>query len=333
MNTPNDYLWDPTATPDAEIEKFERALRPVSARALQLDLRTPIIRKRPRRKAWRYVGAIAAAASLAAITVASLYFHRLSWDEKAPWPVTIASTDGNREDFLLRVGERIVTTSEQSATLSVARIGHVNVAPNSEATLIRTEGNRHRLELQHGRLHAKIWAPPNYFGVNHGNASFIDMGCEFDLQIDSPERGTLTVQSGWVFYSVGYEEILVPDGYLLSFSEVRARIPVRTTATKEFREWVDELDRDAEQPSRLAATIAEAASDEDYYTLYMLMRRHPTLALSPLYPRLAAALKLVPSESHRERWSRGERDAINLWWKEWPHPQPKKWWVNWRDAF
>jgi hypothetical protein len=217
----------------------------------------------------------------------------------------------------------------------VARIGTVTISPNSEATLIRTENNRHRLQLERGRLRAKVWAPPNYFGVYHDNFEFTDMGCEFDLQIDAPSTGKLTVLSGWVASQIGYRDVLVPEHYSFAFSDEFVEVPVRTDASPEFRSWVNELasgTNDAARTAELSQQIAAAARDEDYYTLDTLLRRQPQLALSPLYPRLAAAYKVDPNESHRARWANGEREAMNEWWRQWPK-QPKQWWLNWRDVF
>jgi hypothetical protein len=242
---------------------------------------------------------------------------------------------------LLHVGERIATTSGQTATLNAARIGKVVIAPNSVAHLIRSRAGQHRIELEQGRLHAKIWAPPNYFGVAHREARFIDLGCEFVLSIGASGNGTLAVASGWIIYRHGDQEILVPEDYSLTFDGRSAGTPVRIGSSADFQSWVSELDSqltsnamiDQSRVIELAQNIAAGARNEDYFTLLNLLVRHPQLAHGPLYPRLATALKVdSPDELHRARWARGDPSARDEWWRRLPE-QPKTWWLNWRDAF
>jgi len=333
MNPHDDYLWNPDAAPVDDIAHIEQALQSFSARARKLDQRCIVPVSRP--KVWRRVATLALAASVAIAGIYGIHWHRLSWSEGSPWPVTIVREGGATETTMLQVGERIVTGTDQTATLNAARIGKVIIAPNSDAKLVQTGKGRHRIELVQGRLHAKVWAPPNFFRVAHGDSEFVDMGCEFELQIDSPSTGTLTVLSGWVFSQIGFQEVLVPEHYSIAFAPESVQLPVRTDASTEFRDWVNELATGTPDESRtiaLSQNIAAAARNEDYFTLHTLLRRHPQLALGPLYPRLAAAFNVEPNESHRARWARGEREAMNEWWRLYPK-QPKQWWLNWRDAF
>lgn len=337
----DDYLWDPHATPHSDIQSLERLLKPLSADALGLaDRPLPLPREPARATHWkRYlcVG-IAAAATLAGVSLAHLY--RLSWPEGAPWPTSIVYEDGSTRSTMLRVGERIATAPFETATLDAARIGKVHIPPSSEVHLTRTRKGQHRLELVQGRLHAKIWAPPSYFGVVHREMKFIDLGCEFDLNVTHAGNGTLAVTSGWVIYEHGNEEILVPERYLLTFDGRSAKVPVRIDSSSDFRSWVNELDAqltsdtttDHSRVSDLSQTIAADARNEDYFTLLNLLVRHPQLAQGPLYPRLATTLNIDNlDESHRARWTRGDPSARDEWWQRLPK-QPKAWWRYWRDA-
>ncbi len=335
----DDYLCDPRAKPHPEIQALERLLQPLSANALRLAHR-PLALPRQSTRALRrryFQVAVAVAATLACVYVAHLY--RLSWPDASPWPASIVQADGSIRSTVLRVGEQLVTGPIETASLEAARIGKVRLAPSSEVRLIQTRGGRHRIELVNGRLHAKIWAPPSHFGVEHGELRFIDLGCEFELNVERSGSGTLAVTSGWVIYGREDKQILVPEYYSLAFDGESAQVPVRLDSSSEFRNRVDALDAQltlnaADRPrvSDLAQAIAARARDEDYFTLLNLLVKHPSLAAGPLYPRLAKALGIERiDESHRARWASGDASSREEWWQRLPK-QPKSWWLNWRDA-
>lgn len=344
MSTQADnYLWDPKDSPDAEIEALERQLRPLSADSLKLQERVIPIRRRKRPFQTRaLIGIFSAAAAAASLYFAHLY--RLNWEENSPWPMQTVGLASHDRPELLHVGERIVTAPGQSVTLNAARIGTVTVSPESTIRLTQTQKGRHRLELEHGRMHAKVWAPPSYFGVTHGDTRIIDMGCEFDLSIDPVGKGSISVTSGWVIFWIQDKGVFVPEQYVLEFDASKSQLPTRADADAAFRSLANELDAklaanesiDDPRVVELGQSIASSARDEDYFTLLTLLDRYPALARSLLYPRLAVALKVnANDEAHRALWATGDVKAKNEWWNKLP-TQPKQsnaWWWNWRDAF
>lgn len=330
----DDYLWDPNAEPDANIEEFERMLAPMSARARKLEEHPLPI---PRRAIWQRIAAIAACVASVFLGLYAVHAYRLSWEDGRPWSVTTIRANGLTRELQLRVGEILSTGPSESAVLSAARIGTLTIAPHSLAQITRTRTGLHRVELERGHLHAKVWAPPNHFGITHGEMRFTDLGCEFDLKVDAAAEGTLAVTSGWVIYRFRDEEILVPENYVLTFGRSGADVPLRRDAPEDFAAHVVELDAKARMNDRarvaeLSRFIDSNARDEDYFTLLNLLIRHPALAEGPLYARLASALNVEPDESHRARWARGEAAARDQWWQRIPE-QPKTWWLKWRDAF
>jgi hypothetical protein len=334
----SDYLWDPRAEPEEEVEQLERLLRPLGAQAHELAERElPIAWRAPAARWRRRTVQFAAVAASLVLSVYSAHFYRLSWREGSPWPMTMQSADGAVRNRELRVGQRIATAEGETATLQAARIGTVTVGPDSAAMLVRTRKGQHRVELERGRLHAKVWAPPSYFGVTHGELRFTDLGCEFDLSV-AAGGGTLTVASGWVIYRHRDAEILVPEHYSLAFSATAAQVPMRIDASAELRARVIQLDADAAAGvapgdiATLAQAIAANARDDDFFTLLNLLVRYPELAGTALYPRLASALHVDVVADHRARWARGDVAAREEWWQRLP-AQPKTWWLNWRDMF
>ena len=332
-----DYLWDPSVPGDPQIQALERVLRPHSARARGLLNRPPAIAPvRPRRGRWLRIPAALAATVAALLLMAHNY--RLSWPEGAPWEAAISQQGRAAQRLDLQPGETLTTSHGQTARLEVARIGEVALASASSVRLLRTGNGQHRIAMEAGRLHARIWAPPGHFGIVSGDALFIDMGCEFELNVDPSGAGTLAVLSGWVAYEHDAREVLVPAGHRLVFDRAGSGTPVSDQAGLQVRDAIRALDaalRAGDEPliERLAEMVAVNASDSDYHSLLSLLTRHPQLATTALYPRLARVLGRSSDEPlHRAQWARGDHVATDLWWERVP-AQPKQRLVNWRDAF
>lgn len=327
---PPDPLWDPDLPGDRELERLTSLLgayRHVPRTGFTwADARASKPRRRGRR------GLLAAAALAACVAgVAAWVPWRLQWNESRHW--TIEASAG--VPATLEVGQTLATSARQSATIQVARIGRMDVMPGTRIRLSDTRTGHHRLELIEGRVRARIWAPPGYFGIAAGASETIDLGCEFDMRRDSRGEGTIHVTSGWVMHRVNGQETLVPAGSVLAFDEARSGIPFATTATDEFRNAVAQLDRSMAAGTRAPGTeaaIARMATPSDRFALLTLLTRHPALASGPLYPELAAMFgEPAFDPEHRKAWVRGSVHAMNRWWERIPRP-PKAWWLNWRDA-
>jgi len=279
------------------------------------------------------------AAGIAILLLGAGYQYRLAWAPGDTWSVVRHEGRGEKQRSQLRPGRALETASNETAKIAVARIGNIALSPDSTLRLVETEKGKHRVALEQGHLRARIWAPPGYFGVRAGSAEVVDLGCDFDLWKHHDGSGRVFVRSGWVSYRVGTEDILVPEGYALSFSDGMAQTPLRPDAPEAFASAVRELERatgsgDAEGKAvELAAQrVASTARDRDAFTLLSLLSRQPRLARTALYPRLGTALGVQgDSTDHRRAWEVGDREAIDAWWDTLPR-QPKQWWANWRDV-
>lgn len=96
----------------------------------------------------------------------------------------------------LRVGRWLETKTQ--TTIAVADIGRVTVEPSSRVRIVETSASRHRLELEQGRLHAKVTAPPRLFVVDTPAAQAVDLGCEYDLSVEASGVTRLEVKVGEV---------------------------------------------------------------------------------------------------------------------------------------
>lgn len=332
MSRPDDPLWSPGAGGDAELQRLERLLQ--RYRHVPSAPPPPVVQPALRLGRTRLPLRLAAVvAGIALLGTAAWLPWRLQWRADAPWSVVASGHGGGA--VMLAPGERLVTGDGEQARIEVARIGVIEVSPRTRLALVATGPGRHRVALEQGHIRARIWAPAGYFGVRHGAAETIDLGCEFDLWQAADGSGRLTVRSGWVAHEVGAEETLVPEGHTLAFDAGRAGVPLRGDAAPPFRVDVTRLDaglRAGRRDTALEHRIAAAARATDAHTLLALLTRHPSLADGPLYSRLAVLIGAPADDArHRAAWAAGGVHAINAWWDRIPRP-PKQWWRNWRDA-
>lgn len=331
MSTPRDPLWSPDQPGDADLARLEQLL----GRYRHLPTEVPMLAPSaaPRRRPWRRSLALAGGSVAAAVLAVAVWLPwRLHWTTDAPWPVT---ADAAALWPALAVGDTLQTFAGQHARVAIARIGTLEVSPETRLSLIETRSGHHRIALASGHVHARVWAPPGAFGVLDGGAEVIDLGCVFDLWKHADGSGRLAVDSGWVMHSEGGRETLVPAGYALDFSPDQVGLPLRPAAPTAFADAVTALDRALHVGHRDTAAetrIADLAAPDDAFTLLSLLTRYPTLADGPLYPRLAETIGATPLDArHREAWISGSVHAINAWWDRMPRP-PKQWWRNWRDV-
>src|SRR5205085_382819 len=91
---------------------------------------------------------------------------------------------GFNDEAKLGIGQWLETDATSRAQVDVAAIGNVEVEPNSRVRLIESKPTEHRLELQRGRLSARISAPPKLFFVNTPSGVAEDLGCAYTLEVD-----------------------------------------------------------------------------------------------------------------------------------------------------
>ena len=330
----DDPLWNPQHDEDPQRRAWRATLAPYALAARGLAEWNPprVVRATPRLARWKWP--LAAAALVGGVAV--LHHHRMAWDEGRPWSVAAIA---DAPSTTLQPGQRIVTDANHGTSITVARIGTIELSPASSLRLLATRGGHHRVDLEQGHLRARIWAPPGYFGVSDGRSEIVDLGCDFDVWRQADGNGRVSVRSGWIAWRNGAAERLVPAGYEVRFVGDRISLPLRVEADVALRQAMAAFETQqaavANDPvafARVADHIADVASDADAMSLLSLLTEHPELASSRVYPRLARALGLPVDDAHRQAWQQGSRAAIDAWWARLP-TQPKRWWMNWRDVF
>jgi len=320
----DDYLWDGSGTPDADVVRLEQTLA-----AHRFDPARHPLRLTPRRRHRLTRYALAAALLLAVGGGIAGYHWRLDWRDGRPWPIVAGAAGAAQE--ALTVGTPWMTGSAD-ATVAIARIGRLRVGANSQLQLQHTSSTQHLLRLLHGDVSLRVFAPPGRVQVQTPAGTVTDLGCAFDLQVD--ERGVALVQvrSGWVELENARGTALVPAGAASRMQFDRApAVPVFDDADTRFRAAVRTIEDDGAIGD--AADLTRARR-RDVITLLMLARR---LAGADRARVIQQAARLSPPprdvDVDAAAVASGDDQALWRWHDALPLPPPKQWWRNWRDAW
>ncbi|MBD9478763.1 hypothetical protein [Pseudoxanthomonas sp. PXM02] len=338
----DDYLWDRNGPVDDQVARLERQLSAHRWRRapLRQAVRTdppPQRRLRPRVR-W----AMAAALAVLAVGLYGGYEHRLRWPAGQAWQIASVSgavrVDGAPADAhaTLDTGSVLETGQGAHVRVRVARIGEMVLGEGARLRLVETRSGRHRTQLEHGRLWARIWAPPGSFGIATPAGDVFDLGCEFVLDAGPQGAGSLAVRSGWVQVDNAWREVLVPQGARVDFGPGgRPGIPYDAGASAAFLSALREVDEDPAQRQPAGAAVArliEHARPQDAISLLSLLQAHPVLAEGPVFDRLSSFL---PADARVTRAAirASGASALSPWWDALPYPRIKRWWMQWPDVF
>jgi ferric-dicitrate binding protein FerR (iron transport regulator) len=324
-----DYLWDRSEPVDPEIRDLEETLAP-----LRFKPGNPPAMRRSFRPGLRTYAAIAASIALA---VAAWWVWPGTTGQATPWK--IADVDGTvqigrataRTSAVLKTGQEIRTGASSHAILEADDFGRVELQSGSELRMIESRDARQRFELNRGRIHALIWAPPSRFAVETGSARAIDLGCQYDLSVDEKGDGYLSVETGWVAFQFKQRESFIPAGAACHTARRQGPgLPFFEDASPAFREAVREYDV-AGSHAALDRILAQARP-RDGLTLWHLLTRVPDDERAMVFDRFS---ELVPlAKVDRTRVLARDREALDLcwnalgldsaeWWRDWKR--------NWRD--
>jgi hypothetical protein len=312
-----EYLWDRSGPPDPEVERLEKLLAPLGHRA---GPAVPLKRPRP----WRAMMA-AAAVLLAAVSISQV--RTPAPGPATGWEVTQldgAAQLGGRDAEIampLRAGQSLRTAKDARLMLQDDDLGRIDLGPESE---IRATSNR-RVQLNRGKLHAFIWAPPRQFVVDTPSSRAIDLGCEYTLDMDAAGNGLLKVAMGWVAFQFDGHESFIPAGaQCVTRKRTGPGIPYYEDATAALAESVARF----EQGDRAALHgILESARPRDGLTLWHLLTRVDAAERGVVFDRFAQLVN-VPPEVSRERVLRRDPETLDLCWNA-LEVENTGWWRGW----
>ena len=328
----DDYLWDGSGEPDADIVRLEHLLAGYRHRGAP-----PRVPARPPRRFAVHAGMqmLVAAASLVLVAMAAWFAHAVhptGWNvQSLAGAPTVAGARIDKPGKL-PIGEMITTDGASRARIDIGSIGIVDVEPNSRVRLVTARAAEHRLALDHGQIRALIWAPPRLFFVNTPSSTAIDLGCAYTLNVDDRGWGRLLVESGWVaFQHEGRESFIPKDAVCATRPGVGPGTPVYTDAAAGIEDALTILDFSPTQDVRREAaldTVLKGSRRKDALTLWHLLSRGTPEERGRVYERLASLVPPPPAAT-RDAVLRGDRRALDAWWNT-LGLDSASWWRNWK---
>ena len=225
----------------------------------------------------------------------------------------IGST-GFNDEAKLGIGQWLETDATSRAQLDVATIGEVEIGPNSRVRLIESKPTEHRLELERGRLSARISAPPKLFFVNTPSGVAEDLGCAYTLEVDDQGNSVLHVTAGWVAMQLTDRESKVPAGAACATRRgIGVGTPYFEDATPAFRAALGKFDFEGaeSQPAAISALLREARP-RDELTLWYLLSRVNESGRGRVYDYMVRLAPPPPGVT-REGVIRLDRGMLDQW--------------------
>jgi hypothetical protein len=323
----NAYLWDPSADGgvDPDVQALEKQLAPLRFDPVARPLVLNRSRRAVHRPAMRWLAFAAAAVVVLAAGSWGFSQWRWTWPSGKAWAFSTRPASAPAE---LAIGTPLSLPSADGAVVNVARIGTMQIDGGSRLALRSTQGRRHRLSMDTGRISVRVWAPPGSVAIQTPAGEVIDLGCEFELDVDA-SSSRVRVLSGWVQLENGIGESLIPAG--ASGEMTRSRlpgVPVFDSADPRFKDAVRryEVTADVAMVDEIVAT----ARVGDVLTLIHLVARG-TAGADRIAAR-GAELWPLPDGVTVGGIIRGDRNGLWRWRDTLPLPPAKGWLRNWRDA-
>ena len=245
----------------------------------------------------------------------------------------------------LGVGQWLETDPNSRAQIKVSDIGQVEIDPNTRVRLLETKPTEHRLELERGRLSARISAPPKLFFVNTPSGVAEDLGCAYTLEVDDAGNSLLRVTTGWVALQLKDRESLVPAGAACATRHgIGPGTPYFEDAPASFRAALTKVDFESgtTDMSQSVFALLGGARVRDTITLWHLLARVNGNDRVLVYERMA---ELVPppqgvtregvlalNQQMLESW----KDKLKFYWSDYSSPPTKfmkKVWTRSLGAF
>jgi hypothetical protein len=329
------YLWDGTGVPDPDVVGLEKTLGALRYRRRPLPLPDrPAAHSRRAAGPLRWLAAAAVLILAAGATWVVVALRSTTWSVNS-----VAGTPAIGERAVvtgarLKQGEWLVTDHQSRARIAVGVIGNVDVDPNTRVQLVAA-GREHRMALERGTIHARIWAPPRLFFVNTEAAVAVDLGCAYTLQINDRGEGLLRVTSGWVGLEREGRDAYIPQGAVCSTrNDLGPGTPRYEDAPSGYGEALTVLDFGGpDDPRRPAALelVLSTARRRDAMTLWHLLTRGSFVERARVYERLAALVP-PPEGVSRELILAGNRVALNRWWDQ-LGVEGTPWWKLFKKRF
>ena len=318
----DDYLWDPRAPVDPEVERLERLLAPL-AHVPGRPVPSPLpARRRPALRAWAWLGAVAA--TLLAVLWVAGRAPDTAVPPAVPGPELVAL------DPQQRLAESAwLETGAEERELRLGNVGQITLGAGSRLEVRRLSAEETRLYLERGRLEALVSADahPRFFQVDTPATRCVDLGCRYTLVVDERGDALVEVETGRVAFENDGRAVLIPRGASCRATRAAgAGTPRFLDAAAPLVEALDGFDAavgaPAERRRALAAeALSAAGSLRDSLAVWHLLEdrdaeiaalAHLRLAeLTEPPPAARATLGSAPDTAARAAW----REVLEpSWW-------------------
>ena len=330
----DDYLWDPSAPPDPDVERLEQLLgRLRTARVPDFSAIGPPA-SRPYvgpRFLWPALAAAAAVVLMVGGAWQTTTRSGVSWQVARLSGTPRIGLRGVADASRLAIGETLATDASSTARVEVSTVGEVTIGENTRVRLVDARDAHYQLALERGSLHAVITAPPGQFVVNTPSATATDLGCVYTLRVDEDGGGLLSVAAGWVAFEDKGRESFVPAGASSrTDEEFGPGTPRYDDVDEAFKAALDRVDYERDPAARSAALayVLAHARPRDAMTLWHLLAR----VADRDRPAVVDALDLrapMPSGVTRAAVLTLDRRALDLWWDS-LGLRDAGWWRKWK---
>ncbi len=320
----DDYLWNGTGETDPEVAGLESTLAELRWSGKQIEPgRAQPVRHWYRKRSWAMAAAAMVVLGLGTAFVIER-IHRMGLTgigDASSWQLSFAG----QKPSTIRAGQ-VIETGSGAATMESELVGEVTIDPDSRLRFLSSDTYHHRMALDHGTIHALIWAPPTNFVVDTAAAKTVDLGCKYTLFVGGDGDGFLTVEMGWVAFQWNRIESFIPEGAACTTRLGHGPdTPYFRDAPRVFTKALAEFDHDGDRQALNA--LLEVARPRDALTLWHLLERTQSGERARVFTRFAELVDL-PSNATRKGVLSGDRpsmdaawDALKLgdtsWWREW----------------
>ena len=197
-----------------------------------------------------------------------------TWKVTRTMGITLLASNILDKSGLIQEGEELETKDSSGAVIEIDSLGTVTLEPNTKIKFIKSDSSEKRISIIYGSVHAKINAKPRTFFVDTKSATAIDLGCAYNLTVDSGGNAMLYVDSGSVILSSNGRESLVPAGkYCMAKSGIGPGTPYRQNASKEFKDALLSYDF-GNGGSEAVNTLLKHAKKTDAVTLINMLAKN-----------------------------------------------------------
>lgn len=212
-------------------------------------------------------------------------------------------------------GQSLLTENLSRASISVPKVGNVEIGENSLIVLSKAKNGDNKIILRYGSINVTNTSNMPEFSIELKDYIIKDRGGEFSVSIDDRKNAKVYVKYGFLEIQKNEEIIYLNEGYSCEIRDgFKIGTPYHEDAPEELKEEVINYDyRNGGEYS--INKIMELATEKDMLTLLALIPKSSQQKRQDLFQ--AIANKFAPPASvTRMEIIKGDSQMLYLWWQE-----------------